>query len=107
MEVQLSAVYPDGCAGVRAQVVPDDRGWSIFIPGLPLAADGASLDAVLDEMILALREYAEDWRDGLREAPNHERAKDVVGMVGRAGDAELREWLVGSERPENADAGKR
>src|SRR5690348_2200955 len=44
----------------RAQVVAEDGGWSVFIPGLPVAADGASFDEALDEMVVALREYAED-----------------------------------------------
>ncbi|MEV6152435.1 hypothetical protein AB0L53_19020 [Nonomuraea sp. NPDC052129] len=28
----------------RAEVVPEADGWSIFIPGLPVAADGATFD---------------------------------------------------------------
>jgi predicted RNase H-like HicB family nuclease len=55
----------------RAQVVAEAGGWSVFIPGLPVAADGATLDEALDEMTLAQREYAEDWQNRLLDAPNH------------------------------------
>jgi predicted RNase H-like HicB family nuclease len=81
-----------------AQVVAEDGGWSIFIPGLPLAADGASFDEALDEMILALREYAEDWQDRLIDAPNHAGNWGLVQLVSLSNDDQLREWLVGSGR---------
>ncbi|MGH3679952.1 MAG: hypothetical protein ACRDT2_06815 [Natronosporangium sp.] len=45
----------------RAQVVAEADGWSVFIPRLPIAADGATFDGAIAEMIVALREYAEDW----------------------------------------------
>ena len=89
----LAVVSPSG-----AQVVAEDGGWSIFIPGLPLAADGASFDEALDEMILALREYAEDWQDRLIDAPNHAGNWGLVQLVSLSSDDQLREWLVGSGR---------
>lgn len=55
----------------RAKVVAEAGGWSVFIPGLPLAADGGTLDDAIADMIEALREYAEDWQDRLLNAPNH------------------------------------
>jgi predicted RNase H-like HicB family nuclease len=80
----------------RAQVVAEAGGWSIFIPGLPVAADGATLGEALDEMILALREYADDWQDRLLEAPNHANNWGLVQLVTLSSDVQLREWLVGS-----------
>jgi len=80
----------------RAQVVAEDRGWSVFIPGLPVAADGASFDEAIDEMILALREYAEDWQDRLIDAPNHAGNWGLVQLVSLSNDDQLREWLVGT-----------
>jgi predicted RNase H-like HicB family nuclease len=82
----------------RAQVVAEDGGWSVFIPGLPLAADGASFDEALDEMVLVLREYAEDWQDRLLDAPNHAGNWGLVQLVSLSSDDQLREWLVGTGR---------
>lgn len=87
----LAAVTPS-----RAEVVAEDEGWSIFIPGLPVAADGGSFDEAVEEMIAALREYAEDWQDRLLDAPNHAGNWGLVQLVGLSDDNQLREWLVGS-----------
>jgi predicted RNase H-like HicB family nuclease len=89
----LASVSP-----ARAQVVAEAGGWSVFIPGLPVAADGATLDEALDEMVLALREYAEDWQDRLLDAPNHTNNWGLVQLVTLSSDAQLREWLVGPTR---------
>jgi hypothetical protein len=87
----LASVRPSG-----AQVVSEAGGWSIFIPGLPVAADGATLDEALDEMVAALREYADDWQDRLLDAPNHANNWGLVQLVTLSSDVQLREWLVGS-----------
>lgn len=89
----LSMVSPS-----RAQVVAEGGGWSVFIPGMPLAADGATFDEALDEMILALREYAEDWQDRLLDAPNHAGNWGLVQLVSLSDDGQLRDWLVGVNR---------
>lgn len=73
-------------------------GWSVFIPGVPVAADGATFDGAIDEMIDALREYAEDWQDRLLDAPNHREQWGLVQMIELSDDVQLREWLVGSAR---------
>lgn len=82
----------------RAQVVAEADGWSVFIPGLPIAADGASFDEAIAEMILALREYAEDWQARLLEAPNHRNNWALVQLIELSSDGQLRDWLVGSDR---------
>ncbi|WP_306746928.1 hypothetical protein [Saccharothrix yanglingensis] len=51
----------------RARIVREAGGWSVFVPGPPVAADGASLDAAVTGMVDALREYAEDRRRRLRD----------------------------------------
>jgi hypothetical protein len=56
---------------LRAQVVPEAEGWSVFIPGLPIAVDGPHFDESIMEMVDALREYADDWQECLWDAPNH------------------------------------
>ncbi len=82
----------------NAQVVPEAGGWSVFIPGLPVAADGASFDDAIDEMIDALREYAEDWQDHLLDAPNHRDNWGLVQLISLSNDEQLHDWLVGNAR---------
>lgn len=80
----------------RAEVVPEAGGWSAFLPGLPIAADGPTLDEAVDDLVLALREYAEDWVDHLLSAPNHRENWGLVQLVELSSDAQLREWVLGS-----------
>lgn len=82
----------------RAEVVPEAGGWSVFIPGTPVAADGSTFDEAIDEMVDALREYAEDWEARLRTAPNHQERWALVQLVSLTDREQLRAWLV--------DAGK-
>ena len=89
----LASIVPS-----RAQVVPEAGGWSVFIPGLPVAADGASFDEAIDEMIDALREYAEDWQERLLDAPNHRDNWGLVQLISFSDDQQLHDWLVGAAR---------
>jgi hypothetical protein len=79
-----------------ARVVIEEGGWSAFVPGLPLAADGASFEEAIDGLVLALREYAQDWYDRLQHAPNHSGNWGIVQLVGLNNDEQLRDWLRGS-----------
>ncbi|MFF8868406.1 prevent-host-death protein [Streptomyces sp. NPDC015139] len=83
----------------QAQAVPEGGGWSIFLPGLPIAADGATLEAAIEDMIRALRAYADDWHDHLSTAPNHRDNWGLVQLVGISDNTQLRNWLVGDEEP--------
>lgn len=87
----LASIVPS-----RAQVVAEGGGWSVFIPGLPVAADGASFDEAITEMIDALREYAEDWQQHLLDAPNHRDNWGLVQLISLSDDEQLRDWLVGA-----------
>jgi predicted RNase H-like HicB family nuclease len=80
----------------RAHVVAESDGWSVFIPGLPVAADGASLEEAVTEMITSLREYAADWQERLLDTPNHRDNWGLVQLIGLSDDTQLREWLVGA-----------
>jgi predicted RNase H-like HicB family nuclease len=82
----------------RAQVVSEAGGWSVFIPGLPVAADGATFDEAITEMIDGLREYAEDWQERLLDAPNHRNNWALVQLISLSTDDQLRDWLVGPGR---------
>lgn len=77
----------------RAEVVAEGDGWSVLLPGLPIAADGETFEEALDEMVVALREYAEDWADHLRHAPNHEQNWGLVQIIDLSSDEQLRDWL--------------
>lgn len=83
---------------LRAQVVPEAEGWSVFIPGLPIAVDGPTFDEAITEMVAALREYADDWQERLLDTPNHRDNWGVVQLISLSDDEQLREWLVGSPR---------
>ncbi len=89
----LSLVCPS-----KAEVVAEAGGWSVFLPGLPVAADGGSFDEAITEMVDALREYADDWQDRLRLAPNHQENWGLVQLIALSGDDELADWLVGAGR---------
>ncbi|MGW1462772.1 prevent-host-death protein [Streptomyces sp. NPDC002308] len=92
-----------GCP-MRAQAVAESGGWSIFIPGLPAAADGATFDGAVTEMVDALREYAEDWQERLRTAPDHRDNWGLEQLISLSDDQQLAAWLVG-EAGEQAAAG--
>lgn len=86
----LAALIP-----LRAVVTAEAGGWSVFVPGLPVAADGATFDEALTEMVDALREYADEWQDDLADAPNHRGNWGLVQMISLSDDDQLRAWLVG------------
>ena len=84
----LVSVHP-----ARAEVVAEAGGWSVLLPGLPVGAEGETFDEALDAMVSALREYAEDWADHLRHAPNHEKNWGLVHIIDLSSDEQLRDWL--------------
>lgn len=89
----LASVIPS-----RAEAVPEAGGWSVFLPGLPVGADGATFEEAITETLEALREYADDWQDRLLEAPNHREHWGLVQLIGLSDDEQLRTWLVGPSR---------
>ncbi|MBV9026627.1 MAG: prevent-host-death protein [Streptomycetaceae bacterium] len=82
----------------KAEVVAEDGGWSVFYPGLPIAADGATFDQAVDDMLDALRDYADDWQDRLQAAPNHRNNWGLVQLIALSDDTQLRAWLLGEAR---------
>lgn len=88
LRLLLSSLTPS-----RAQAVAEGGGWSVVLPGLPIAADGDTFDEALDETVTALREYAEDWSSRLRHAPNHQHNWGLVQIVDLSTDEQLKEWL--------------
>jgi len=82
----------------NVQVVREDGAWAMFIQGLPLAAEGTTLEEATLDLIDALRDYAEDWEDHLSTAPNHEGNWALVQIIEASTDEELAEWLTGSKQ---------
>jgi predicted RNase H-like HicB family nuclease len=81
----------------HAEIVAEADGWSIFVPGIPVAADGETLPEATAEMIDALREYAADWIDRLHVAPNHTENWWLIQLVELSSDAELADWLTAGQ----------
>ncbi len=98
VDVERLRHYLSLVCSAKAQAVAESGGWSIFIPGLPVAADGGSFDEAISEMVDALREYAEDWQDHLRVAPNHQDNWGLVQLIALSDDQQLADWLVGTGR---------
>lgn len=77
-----------------AEVVHEQGAWVITMPGRPIAAEAASYEEALDELVDALREYAADWNDRLHAAPNHRDNWGLVQLIALSTDEQLRDWLV-------------
>ncbi|MGI9155610.1 MAG: hypothetical protein ACR2FG_03095, partial [Marmoricola sp.] len=78
----------------RAVVVAEGGGWSAVLPGVPVHGDAATFDEALDDLVEALREYAEDWNNRLHQAPNHAQHRSLVELIELSDDAQLRDWLL-------------
>ena len=95
---KLQEVLLDSQRLGRPEAVAEAGGWSVFLPGAPIAADGADLDEAVDEFVSALREYAEDWQTRLRLAPNHRNRWPLVQFVSLSSDADIAQWARGSRQ---------
>ncbi len=89
----LTRLYPSG-----AQTVAEGDGWSILLPGVPVAAAGDTIEDAVEEMIEALRDYAQAWIQRLRLAPNHEDNWGLVQIVALASEEQLRRWLLAADQ---------
>lgn len=77
------------------EVIAEDDGWTVLLPGHPVAADGTTLDEALHDFVHALRDYAEAWDERLHRAPNHQHAAALVQHVSVTDDDELLAWARG------------
>jgi hypothetical protein len=78
------------------EVIAEADGWSVLLPGHPVAADGATLDAALQDFISALRDYATAWDERLHLATGQRHAAALVQHVTLSGDDVLLAWARGS-----------
>lgn len=77
--------------------VAEAGGWSVILPGVPVAADEAGFDEAIDEFVQALREYSEDWVERLHRVPNHARHWALIQFVALSTDDQLAAWIRASE----------
>lgn len=77
------------------EVIAEDDGWTVVLPGYPVAADGTTLEEALHDFVYALRDYAHAWDDRLHRAPNHQHAAALVQHVSVSDDDELLGWARG------------
>ena len=98
----LAALRPS-----NASVIAEGGGWAVILPGLPVHGDGGTFDEAIDDALVALREYAEDWNTRLRLAPNHAQNHAVVELVELSDDDQLRAWLIGASAAAPATAAVR
>ena len=80
-------------------VIAEDDGWSVFLDGFPIAADGTDLDEALDDFVVSLTDYIDAWIDRLHTVSNHRDAAPLALLVESSSAHELREWARGSVRP--------
>jgi hypothetical protein len=78
----------------RARVVREPDGWSVLVPGVPAAAEGGTFEEAVDEMIDALREYADGWQQVPGDPADQVDNWSLVQLVGLSDDEQLRDWLV-------------
>lgn len=78
----------------RAEVSRGPDGWSVLVPGVPAAAEGGTFEEAVDEMVDALREYAEDRQRDPGATVEHVDDWSLVQLVGLSDDEQLRDWLV-------------
>ena len=91
----------------RAVVAHEGGGWVAFVPGVPVHGDADCFNDAIEDLIAALREYAEDWNDRLHAAPNHAQHRSLVELVELSDDEQLRDWLLGDQHSVEAVAGGR
>lgn len=81
------------------EVIAEDDGWTVVLPGHPIAADGTTLEEALLDFVHALRDYAHAWDDRLHRAPNHQHAAALVQHVSVSDDDQLLAWARGRYDP--------
>jgi len=79
------------------EIIAEDDGWTVLLPGHPVAADGSTLDEALRDFVSALRDYADAWDDRLHRAPNHQHAAALIQHVCVSDDDELLAWARGPD----------
>ncbi|AWB86577.1 prevent-host-death protein [Mycetocola zhujimingii] len=98
---QVSAVVPaDKLQALLARTVSpsvrvdrEDGRTIALMEARPFVSEGMNVAEALEDLILSLREYSEDWEARLRHAPNHADNWDLVQLVKLSTDEQLLEWF--------------
>ncbi len=72
----------------RPEVDIDDGDVGIYLFELDVHGVGGTLDEALEDLAEAMLEYADDWVDQLRHAPNHRHRAGYVRRIELAGDTQ-------------------
>jgi hypothetical protein len=82
---------------VDVRVLEEDGVFAMIMADPAIAVEDEDYEALVADMVLALREYAEDWQDHLLSAPNHTENWGLVQLVELSDDAQLSAWLLGTD----------
>jgi prevent-host-death family protein len=78
----------------NARVAIEDGRYIVILEGEPFVSEGRALDEAIDDMVVVLREYSEDWFARLKVAPNHEHRWGLATLVKLSSDQQLAQWLA-------------
>lgn len=70
---------------------------SMWLEGLPVSAQGVSLEVAEFELIRSLRDFSQTWMDDLREYPNHRDNWQLPALVRLTTDDQLHQLVFGNE----------
>ena len=77
----------------RTTVLLEEGTWAVSMEGRPFVSEAATLEDAISDLVLSLREYAEDWHDRLQFAPNHANNWGLVTLIDLSVDEQILEWL--------------
>ncbi len=90
-------------APFRIEVRFGARSVAAWIKGLPVHAEGETVEEALDELALALVDYASTWEKHLRHAPNHEENIGYVRRVQFAGSTSAVRQMLARDATKEAE----
>ena len=77
----------------RVELAREEGRVIALMAGRPFVSEGATVDDALADLVVSLREYAEDWEARLQNAPNHRDNWALVQLIKLSSDAELLDWF--------------
>lgn len=81
---------------LNAEVSFNDDGHTyVWLPDLPISADGQDFDTAVVNLVAALRTYAQTWVEDLHNWPNHADNWGLVNLVLLSDDEQLISHITG------------
>lgn len=94
MPAELLRTHLFRAVSPRLRVSRDDNGrTTALMEGHPFVSEGVDADGALADLVLALREYADDWKDHLGFSSNHSGNWGLIQLIKLSRDEQLVEWL--------------